>query len=282
MESVVSQKPAAPSGKPLLRVGLFGLGTVGRVVARALHEGIDGLSLHAVAARDQDRARGFLQSVGADAQILDAQAMAECCDVIVECAPAAVFRTIALAAIGQQRIFMPLSVGGLLTHDDLIEQARQCGARIIVPTGALLGLDAVRAAAEGTINAVRVVTRKPPGGLAGAPYLREHNIELEGLTEPLCLYKGMARAGVAGFPANVNVIAALSLAGIGPDRTELEIWADPTITRNTHQILLDADSARLSMMIENIPSANAATGRITALSTFACLRALTASFKVGT
>jgi aspartate dehydrogenase len=152
-----------------------------------------------------------------------------------------------------------------------------------VPTGALIGLDAVRAAAEGTIHSVRMVTRKPPRGLAGAPYLEANRISVEGLTAPLRVFEGTAREGARGFPANVNVAAALSLAGVGPDRTRLEIWADPALERNTHRIEVEADSARFSMAIENVPSdENPRTGRITALSVVAALRGLVAELRVGT
>ena len=92
-----------------------------------------------------------------------------------------------------------------------------------------------------------------------------------------------AREGARGFPANVNVAAALSLAGVGPDRTRLEIWADPTVERNTHRIVVEADSASFQMTIENVPSEeNPRTGKITALSIIAALRSLTATLKVGT
>jgi aspartate dehydrogenase len=152
----------------------------------------------------------------------------------------------------------------------------------VVPSGALIGLDAVRAAAEGSIRSVKMVTRKPPNGLEGAPYLREHGISLENLKQPLKVFDGSAREGARGFPQNVNVAAALSLAGIGPDRTQLEIWADPALTRNTHRIEVDADTARFSMTIENVPSENPRTGRIVALSTAAALRGLVSEIKVGT
>ena len=166
---------------------------------------------------------------------------------------------------------------------DLVERARSTGARIVVPTGALIGLDAVRAAAEGTIREVRLVTRKPPLGLAGAPYLIEHGIDVEAIVEATRVFEGSARDGAAGFPANVNVAAALSLAGIGPDATRLEIWADPAVTRNTHTITVDADSARFTMTIENVPSEeNPKTGKITALSVIAALRRLTAPMVAGT
>jgi aspartate dehydrogenase len=127
-----------------------------------------------------------------------------------------------------------------------------------------------------------MITRKPPGGLAGAPHLERHGIRVEGLSEPLKVFEGTAREGARGFPANVNVAAALSLAGIGPDRTRLEVWADPTVTRNTHRIEVDADTARFSMTIENVPSENPRTGKIVALSVIATLRGLVSELKVGT
>ena len=166
---------------------------------------------------------------------------------------------------------------------DLIDLAAETGGRIVVRTGALIGLDAVRAAAEGEIHSVTMVTRKPPGGLAGAPYLAEHGIDLDGLDKPLKIFQGSAGEGARGFPAIVIIAAALSLAGIGPERTRLEIWADPTVTRNTHTIEVEAEAARFTMTIENVPSEeNPRTGRITPLSVIATLRRLTAPLVAGT
>ena len=136
---------------------------------------------------------------------------------------------------------MVLSCGALLPRPELLELAKAHGGRIIVPTGGLLGLDAVAAAAEGTIHSVRMTTRKPPNGLAGAPHLVKNGISVEGLNEAKLVFTGTARDAAAGFPANVNVVAALALAGIGPDRTMIDIWADPTKTRNCHVIEVDAD-----------------------------------------
>jgi aspartate dehydrogenase len=265
-----------------LKVGLAGLGAVGLDVARRLEAGIPGLALVAVSARDWDKARRNLPDAGTRIPIVAASALADSCDVVVECLPPKLFRDLAISAIERGRIFMPLSVGQLLENWDLVERAKATGARILVPTGALLGLDAVRAAAEGHIRSVTMITRKPPTGLEGAPYLLEHDISLKGLTAPKKVFDGTAREGARGFPANVNVAAALSLAGIGPDNTRLEIWADPALTRNVHRIEVDADSAHLSMAIENVPSENPRTGKITALSTVAALRGLVAELKVGT
>ena len=265
-----------------LKVGLAGLGAVGLGVARRLETGIPGLVLAAVAVRDKDKARRNLPDAGGRIAMLAAEDLAQCCDIVVEGLPPALFRNVAVSAIDAGKIFMPLSVGQLLENWDLVERAKMAGARILVPTGALIGLDAVRAAAEGTIHAVKMITRKPPSGLEGAPYLVARGISLIGLREPKKIFDGTAREGARGFPANVNVAAALSLAGIGPDKTHLEIWADPALTRNTHRIEVDADTARFSMTIEGIPSDNPRTGRIVPLSVIAALRGLVAELKVGT
>jgi aspartate dehydrogenase len=179
-------------------------------------------------------------------------------------------------------MLMALSAGQLLKHPELVALAKEKGGQIIVPTGALIGFDAVSAAAEGEIQSVTMITRKPVKGLMGAPYLVANNISIEGITEAKRVFKGTAREAAAGFPENVNVAAALSLAGIGPDRTTIEIWADPSATRNMHRVVVEADSARFDMGIENVPSENPKTGRITALSVVAALRKMTAPLRVGT
>ncbi len=264
-------------------IGIAGLGAIGGTVAAALAAGIPGLALPALSVRDQSKAEAWLAARRIVVPIVPLAALTSHCDVVVECLPPARFAEIAETVIAAGKIFVPLSVGMLLAHPDLIERARATGARVLVPTGALIGLDAVRAAAEGKIHTVRMVTRKPPQGLAGAPYLVANNISLDGLTAPLKVFEGSAREGAKGFPANVNVAAALSLAGIGPDRTRLEIWADPGVERNMHAIEIDAESARFSMAIENIPSTeNPRTGQITGLSVIAALRRLSAPLVVGT
>ena len=269
--------------RPKLRVGIGGFGAIGLTVARALDAGIEELELAAVSARHKEAAAAKMAGFARPVPVVELPDLAECADVVVECVPAAAFEAVALPAIERGRIFMPLSVGQLLPRMHLVDRARETGARILVPTGALLGLDAVRAVAEGEIRSVRMVTRKPPAGLAGAPYLVENGISVEGLTAAKKVFEGTAREGAKGFPANVNVAAALSLAGIGPDRTLLEIWADPGVDRNTHRIEVDADSARFTLEIGTVPTAeNPRTGRNTALSVIATLRGLTSPMKVGT
>ena len=149
--------------------------------------------------RDAEKAQRALPQVGSDILVRKRHQLANDCDIVVECLPPALFRDIAISAIDKGRIFMPLSVAQLLENGDLVERARRKGARILVPTGALIGLDAVRAAAEGTIHSVKMVTRKPPAGLDGAPYLRERGNfgdRVEGAM------KGVRRRARAKVPAD--------------------------------------------------------------------------------
>jgi aspartate dehydrogenase len=127
-----------------------------------------------------------------------------------------------------------------------------------------------------------MTTRKPPRALVGAPYLDAHGIPLDALREATVVFDGSAREACRGFPANVNVAAAVSLAGIGPDRTRVRIVADPAIARNTHDIEVIGDFGRLTVHIENAPSANPRTGVLAAQSIIAVLKKLASPIRVGT
>ena len=264
------------------RVAIAGLGAIGREVARRLARGMPRLALACVAARDQAKAQAWLDRERIACPIVPLDTFPEHADLAVECAPAALLDAICRPMLEAGKQVLVLSCGALLPRTDLVDLAKARGGRIIVPTGALLGLDAVAAAAEGTIHSVRMTTRKPPNGLKGAPYLVTNKISVDGLNEAKRVFSGTAREAAAGFPANVNVAAALSLAGIGPDRTLIDIWADPGVDRNCHTIEVDADSARFTLSIENVPSDNPKTGRIVALSVLATLRKLHAPLRVGT
>lgn len=264
-------------------VAVGGFGAIGRTVAERLDRGIPGLRLTAVSARDVAKADRVLRTFRTPVPVVPLASLAEVAEVVVECAPAEHLLEVAEPALRAGRTLFVLSVGALLSSPHLVDLAAAHGGQIVVPTGALIGLDAVTAAAEGTITTVRMITRKPVRGLAGAPYLVEKGIDVEALTEPRLVFEGTAREGARGFPANVNVAAALGLAGIGPDRTRLEIWADPTLDRNTHRIEVESDSATFSMTIANVPSDdNPRTGRITALSVIAALRKLRSPLRIGT
>jgi len=267
--------------KRAIRVSIAGLGAVGQELARRLGGGVDGIDLTAVSAADRDKATLTLARIGVDVPVLALDELEPVSDVVVECLPARFVEPLARAVLLAGKEIIVLSAGALLEHPELVELAEQHGGRISVPTGALLGLDAVTAAAEGEIHSVKMTSRKPPGSLAGAPHLDVAGIEPETVTEPIRVFSGSAREAAAGFPANLNVAAALAMAGVGPERTLVEVWIDPAVTRNVHHIEVKADAADFSMTIENVPSDNPRTGRITALSVISLLRKRHAALAVG-
>jgi aspartate dehydrogenase len=151
---------------PPLRVAIAGLGAIGRDLARRLDRGVPGLELACVAARDLAKAKAWLAEERITCPIVALEALPAYADLAVECAPAAVLEQICRPMLAAGKQVLVLSCGALLPRPELIELAREHGGRIIVPTGALLGLDAVAAAAQGTIHSVRMTTRKPPARTA--------------------------------------------------------------------------------------------------------------------
>jgi len=267
---------------PRLRVAIAGLGAIGSELARRLPDEVPGLELAAVSARDHDKARHTLSSFGRDGvPVVAVEELAEHADAVIECAPRQVLETLAESVLGAGKELIVLSAGALLDHPEWIELAERTGGRITVPTGALVGLDAVAAAALADVESLKITSSKPVAGLLGAPEIERLGVDLEGLEEPLCVFAGTARDAARGFPANLNVTVALALAGPGPDRTEVEVWADPHAVYNQHRIELRSSVANLSLMIQNVPSENPRTGRITALSVVGLLLKREATLSVG-
>ena len=127
-----------------------------------------------------------------------------------------------------------------------------------------------------------MTTRKPVEALEGAPHLTERGISVLGLTEEQEIFSGTAREACLGFPANVNVSAAVSFAGIGPDRTQIRIIAVPGLDRNCHDIVVEGEFGRLHIEIENIPTENPRTGRLTVMSIIRTLQGIAHPLQIGT
>ena len=183
-----------------LKVGIGGFGAIGRRVAQALDAGIPGLRLAAVSARDIAKAEQGMRAFTRPVPIVPLHDLAAASDIVIDAAPAAALRDMAEPALRAGRYLIVISVGALLQATDLIELARRHRAQIIVPSGALIGLDAVTAAAEGKINSVRMISRKPVQGLLGAAHLQTAGIDIAGIKEPLKVFSGTAAQAAIGFP----------------------------------------------------------------------------------
>ena len=266
------------------RIGIVGFGAVGQQVAVALQQEPCGLTLAAITSGNLDKARRrAAELLSKPPPVTTLAETAVLSDLVVEAAPAAAFDSIARTTLMAGKSLLVLSVGALLECEEAYKTlARKHGATIHVASGAIGGLDAITSASAGAVDAVRMITRKPPQGLSGAPYLVQNGIDVANLAKPQVVFEGTARQACQGFPANVNVSAAVSLAGIGPDQTQIQIIADPTIERNMHDVEITGEFGRFTTHIENIPTNNPRSGILTALSVIATLRKLASPLQVGT
>lgn len=267
-----------------MKIGLAGTGAIGLKVAQYLDRGeITGHVLAGFSARTDVSAVKFNATLTSPVPRYTLTELAEHCDIVVECLPPQIFQDIAQPVLAAGKTLVVLSASQLLGRDDLVELAKKNGGQIVVPSGAMLGIDALKAVAVGELKSVTIKTSKPVAGLLNAPFLAKANIDLTTISEPYCLLSGTVSEVAAEFPANVNVAAALSLAGLGPDRTKMEIWADPSLERNRHSVTVESDSSDFTMTIQNRPSEeNPATGKITPQSVVALLRDMNTTVKVGT
>ena len=268
----------------MLKVGVVGCGTIGAEICRAIDDGLVRATLAGITDVDYAKAEGLLRGRKARVPLLPLADLIGAADLVVEATSKAAAPAIIRQSLERSRDVMVMSVGGLLEcADEMLQLAERQGRRLYVPTGAIAGLDAIKGAMAGRVSKVTLTTRKPPRGLEGAPYVVEKGIDLKALKEPTVIFSGSAREAVPAFPANVNVAAALSLAGIGGDKTEVRVLADPTSDKNVHEIEAEGDFGKLFVRMENVPSpANPKTSHMAALSAIALLRRITASLVVGT
>ena len=271
-----------PSPEHPLTVGVAGLGVIGRRVCEALDAGLPGLRLAGATARTRERAEAFLKSLARPVPFLSLDELVAASDLVVEASTQAHLQEIAPRALGAGRDLVVLSCGALLGRADWIALAAQHGCRILVPSGAIGGLDAVKGGAVGPITSVTMESRKAPAGWAGAPWVVQQKIDLDAIREETLIFEGPATAACPAFPANVNVLAALSLAGIGPERTTTRIYAVPGLAHNAHRISVEGAFGSFQLEVRNVPSENPRTGRLSYLSTIALLRDLGATLRVGT
>ncbi|MEM2815989.1 MAG: aspartate dehydrogenase [Candidatus Bathyarchaeia archaeon] len=272
-----------------LGVGIIGCGSIGSVIAYAIDRGQAGKTqLLVVYDRVIERALSISQGLSSKPKIAkNFNEFLKCRDLslVVEAASQEAVKAYAPMILRAGKDLIIMSAGALVDHN-LIKEIR-CIAeencrRIYVPSGAIAGLDGVKAATCRAIEKVTLTTRKPIEALRDSPYFRE-KFGNRIIKEPIIIYEGPALEACKLFPFNVNVAATLSLAGIGPERTLVRIVADPTINCNIHKIEVGGEFGTLEVSVENIPMpSNLRTSFLAALSAIALLRRITDPLQVGT
>lgn len=267
-----------------MRVALGGFGNVGQTLARSLSSGaIPEARLTAIAARDLDAARARANAMDPMPVFVPGEELPEHADVIVECATGEAFPLIARAALNAGKLLLPVSVAALATHSDILDLAESSPGTMQVVTGALPGMDSIRGARESGIHSVKLTSNIRPESLAREEYILERGFDFSTPPQtPVKVFEGSAREAGIAFPRHFNVGIALSLAGIGPDRTEVEVWANNDIPGTVHEVAVDSNAIKLTLKSENLPSPdNPRTSSSVAPSVMAALRSLVASVRVG-
>jgi len=260
-----------------------GCGAIGTAVAVGCARHFRG-RVRVVAVNDLDpvKARVLARKVRG-ARVAALARLVAASDLVVEAASAKVSAAVARRALSKGTDVMVMSVGGLLGRQSALGRlAARKGAHLYVPSGAVAGLDAVRAFSFVRWQRLLLRTAKPPRALEGADYLVRRGIRLKGLRRPRTVFRGTAFEAVRAFPKNINVVAALALAAQGRIVPRVEIVADPRLKKNVHAIEARSEGGRITVTCENVPSAaNPKTSQLAILSALAVVRRLVDAVSIG-
>jgi len=271
-----------------MRVGIIGTGTIGSYVLKSLvADKIPGAVAVGACVRNES-SPGALRAaelgVVVVTEVDDLLKLRP--DVVVETASHEALHRFGEVILRAGIDLIPLSLGALVDSDllgRLVDAAEEGGAALHVPSGGIGGLDAMQAVIEAGVDSVTMISRKPPRAWRGIAYVESLGINLDAVTETTVLFEGPARDCVKKFPQNINIAAALSLAGVGFDRTMIRILADPTISLNRHEIHCEGDAGKFTVVMENLAvPTNPKTSYLACLSALATLRRLRSAYRVGT
>jgi len=267
----------------MLKIGLLGVGAIGRAIAIAVDQ--KQVNADLVALADQDRERAILLAAELQSRpaVVSLEELLERSDVAVEAASQAALADFVPKALARGRDMLIMSVGGLLGRHEWFRQADEKGCRIYVPSGAIAGLDGIKSASIGRIEVAELTSRKPVAALRGSKYVVDRGISLDGLKQETTIFEGPAEEAARAFPATSNVAASLRLAVEPSAPVCVRVVAVPGGSENIHEIRVRGEFGRLSMRIENVPSkSNPRTSQLAAFSAIATLKNLTKSLHVGT
>ena len=272
----------------LKRIGLLGCGAIGTQIALAIDSGKIPATLTHVYDTKRSQADNLVSKlqqkpeVVANSHLLSSNPL----DLVVEAASQDAVRNDAVSILQNKKDLMIMSAGALLDESvfEVISDAcKDFGKTVYLPSGAIAGLDALKAVKD-DLESVMLVTTKNPASLIGAPFFDNSDINLDKISEPTILFEGVAKDAVSLFPKNVNVAALLSLVGLGSKNTNVRVIADPNTSKNTHQINAQGKFGKISLTVENIPDdTNPKTSRLATLSAIELLRQICSKgFEIGT
>ncbi|MCX8093888.1 MAG: aspartate dehydrogenase [Candidatus Goldbacteria bacterium] len=266
------------------KIGIIGCGNIGTEIARAVDKGDINVEISGCYDISKQKYEQMLKKLkNIKPEFMQLEDVIKNCDLAIECATKDAVRNIFETAIKYYRDIIFLSAGGVLDCQDLIEEAKNKMINMYIPSGAVVGIDGLDAAKYLGIKQVTLITRKPPEAFKGNKYLQQKNIDPDKINVETVVFDGTAKEAVDDFPANINVAATLSIAGIGPEKTKVKIIIDPFIKTNIHEIIVEGDFGRFRTITENLPSPeNPKTSYLTSLSTIVLIKKIVEPIHIGT
>jgi aspartate dehydrogenase len=271
----------------LLKIGIVGCGAIGssltRVIVRDFSKQTKLAALYDI---DILRAKRLSQAVSKfkDLSVNNLDQLINKSELVIECASARNSWSIAQNVLKNGRDIMIMSVGGVASYlEELSNLAKKYNACVYIPSGAISGIDALKAARQEEIKEVILITRKNPISFKGVKYIEEQKIRLDKLKKDKLLFSGKAQEAIKYFPQNINVAGVLSLAGIGQERTQVKIIASPKEKRNIHEVQIVSRAGSIFTRTENVlHPKNPKTSYLAVLSAVATLRQILEPIKIGT
>jgi len=265
-------------------LGIIGCGNIGATLARAADKDLaDKISRIILWDIDPQKTALLKKELSNAEAASGADEVIDAADLIVEAAAPSVVEGLLEKAVEKRKDIMIMSIGGVLGNAELLKDARKQGIRVMLPSGAISGIDALKAAKVAGIDSVTITTRKPPISLKGAPYLADKGIEIDKIKGETVIFEGSAADAIKAFPKNINVSVLLSLAGIGAQKTRVRIITSPEYTRNTHEVEVKGRSGVITARTENVPSPqNPKTSYLAVLSAIAALSEYFDTVRIGT
>jgi len=263
-----------------MKVGVIGCGAIGSVLCSFIDKKLKDSKLVTICDIDKEKAKKLQKSLKSKPLITDIDGVIKKSDIVVEAVSPFIIRELLKKCIKNKRHLMVMSVNGLIQNQDLLERLT---ARLFIPSGAVCGIDGIKAANIGEISSVTITTTKSPRSLKDAPHIIKNKININEIKSKTKIFEGSALEAIKGFPNNINVSATLSLAGIGAKKTKVIVIADPKIKKNMHEIEAIGSFGKLTSKTENIVSPlNPKTSHLAVLSACATLKRLTGHIKIGT
>src|ERR671910_414405 len=207
-------------------------------------------------------------------------------DIVVEAASQNALTSYLNSIISLKKDALVMSVGAFANPEffsQIIKNVEKNDTNLYLPSGAIAGIDAIKSV-RSSISYVTITTTKNPNSLKDSPFFKKTNLTIDSIKKRTLIFEGSAIEAVQNFPANVNVAALLGLAGIGIEKTKVNVIADPTLRINKHEIKVIGKFGELIVRVKNIPSpTNPKTSYLAVLSVIECLRSITTKgLKYGT